>query len=146
MGYIHNSNGRESLESRSLDRAFLRANYVTKFERHNVNVNFMIYQIYNVEETNKNIINHLGYWELTTLFSDLIVFSQSAISLEFRTYAGSQVFDLDQGATQIGLNLTFWSNNFNPSIYFQRFEGYSENLMNYDKKRTEYRLGLSLTF
>jgi outer membrane phospholipase A len=106
----------------------------------------MIYKIYNEDDTNKDIVKHLGFWELTILFSDLIVFAHSSLSLEFRTYAGSKTFDFDQGATELGLNFTFWSDNFNPSIYFQRFEGYSESLMNYDKRKTEYRLGLSLTF
>lgn len=145
-GYIHLSNGRDKDESRSLDRIFIRPNYFTRLGRHQVNLNLMVFKMYNVDDTNKDIVNHLGYWDLKTLFSDLIVTESFSTGLEFRTYAGSKVIDFDQGATQLGLIFYFKTINFNPSIYFQRFEGYSESLLTYDKRRTEYRLGLNLTF
>jgi phospholipase A1 len=146
MGYLHTSNGRDEDMSRSLDRIFVRGNYLTKFKRHYLDVNLMVFKIFNEDDTNKDIVNHLGYWDLSMMLTDLILIEDQSLDLEFRTYAGSKGYDLDQGATQIGLIYNFGSENFNPSIYLQRFEGYGESLMTYNKRRTEYRLGLLLAF
>lgn len=146
MGWMHLSNGKDQLETRSLDRVFLRSSYLTKFKRHNLDFNLMIYHIYNEDETNDDIVNHLGYWELNTFMSDILRSDSGQLAFEGKVYAGSKVFDFDQGAYQVGLLYVFNSSNFNPSIYLQRFEGYSESLLSYDKKRAVVRLGLNLTF
>ena len=146
MGWMHLSNGKDKLETRSLDRIYLRSTYLTKLKHHNLNFNLMIFQIYNEDETNTDIVNHLGHWELNTFMSNLIRSESGQLAFEGRVYAGSKVIDLDQGAYQVGLLYIFNSSNFNPSIYLQRFEGYSESLLGYNKKRALYRLGLSLTF
>lgn len=146
MGYLHTSNGKDKLDSRSLDRIYLRSNYITKISRHYLDVNLMVYKIFNEDDTNKDIVNHLGYWDLNMILTDLILINDQSIDLEFRAYAGSKVYDIDQGATQIGLAYNFGSNNFNPSLYLQWFEGYGESLIGYNKKRSEYRLGFMLAF
>lgn len=146
LGHMHLSNGQKEKFSRSLDRLYLRTNYVTKLRRHKLNFSLMIFHLFNEDDTNKDIVNHLGYWDLRVLFSNLLMFEKSEIGFELRTYAGSKLYDLDQGALQLGLIWSFKSESFNPAIYLQFFEGYSESLMGYDKSRTEYRLGLNLTF
>lgn len=146
MGWSHLSNGKDKLETRSLDRIFLRSNYLTKFRRHNLDFNLMVYEIYNEDETNKDIVNHLGYWELNTFLSNLIRAESGQLGFEGRVYAGSKVYDLDQGAYQLGFIFFLNTPNFNPSIYLQRFEGYAESLNSYDKKRALWRLGINLTF
>lgn len=146
MGWMHLSNGKDKLETRSLDRIFLRSSYLTKFKRHNLDFNLMIYNIYNEDETNQDIVNHLGYWELNTFMSDIIRSESGQLALEGKVFAGSKVFDIDQGGYQVGLLYVFNTANFNPSIYLQRFEGYSESLLSYNKKRAILRVGLNLTF
>lgn len=146
LGMDHMSNGKDDIETRSLDRIFVRANYLSTFKRNNLNFNLMVYYLYNQDETNKDIVNHLGFWELTALLSDVVVFDNGRLGIELRTFAGSKVYDLDQGGFQTGLIYEHKNENFNPSIYIQRFEGYSESLQKYNIKRTEYRIGLSLTF
>lgn len=106
----------------------------------------MVYQIYNEDVTNDDIVNYLGYWDAHFYVSDLIRIERQQLDLEVRTYAGSKVFNLDQGGHLVGLIYRIGSDNFNPSFYFQRFEGYGESLLNYNKRRTEHRLGLMLYF
>lgn len=70
----------------------------------------------------------------------------NALHLHVRTFAGSKVIDFDKGGYEIGLSYRYGNSDFNPSLYLQRYEGYAESLLVYDKKHTEYRMGLLLTF
>lgn len=146
FGYLHTSNGKGGDESRSLERIFLRSNVVSKVRRHDVGVIFMVYSIYKKSPYNKDIIDHLGYWDATFYVTDIIRIDKQRIDFELRAYAGKELVNFDQGAYQIGLIYRVGSDKFNPSIYLQRFEGYAENLLNYDKRRSEWRLGLMLSF
>ena len=146
MGYLHTSNGQAGLDSRSLDRFFIRTNIVTKIRRHQVGAVVMAYNIYNEDETNKDIVNYMGYWDATFFITDLVRIDRQRLDLELRTYAGNQVINFDRGGHQVGLVYRVGSDNFNPAVYLQRFEGYGESLINYNKRRTEWRLGLMLTF
>lgn len=146
MGYIHTSNGQEGLESRSLDRVFLRSSFGGKIERNYIAFQVMLYKIYNEDETNKDIVNHLGYYSLGFFVSDLILLEDDHMDLEFKIFAGSKVYDFDKGGYQVGLVYNFDTDEFNPSIYLQRYEGFAESLDRYNIKRTEYRLGLLLAF
>lgn len=146
IGYLHTSNGRADVESRSLDRVFVRSNFITKFEDRFLGVGLMLYHIYNEDETNEDIVRHLGYWEASVYLADVIKFEEKSIDLETRVFAGSKVFNFDQGGHQIGLIYNFGSENFNPSIYIQRYEGFAESLIRYNKKRTEHRIGLMFSF
>lgn len=147
MGYIHSSNGQEGLESRSLDRVFLRSNFGAKIERNYVSIQLMAYHIYNEDETNKDIVDHLGYYSMGFFVSDLILVEDNHhLDLEVKVFAGKKVVDFDQGGYQVGLVYNVESDDFNPSFYLQRYEGYAESLDRYNIKRTEYRLGLLLSF
>lgn len=146
MGWSHLSNGKNKSDSRSLDRVLLRGNYLTTMNQKNLVLKFTAYYIYNEDITNYDIVNHLGYWELSAFLFDVLVLDSGRLGLELRTYAGSKVLDLDQGALQLGLVYKFETKNFNPSLYMQRFDGFSESLINYNKRRSELRLGLNLTY
>lgn len=146
FGYMHLSNGQEKEETRSLDRIFLRSSFKTTISDHVLGGSIMLYQIFNEDDTNKDIINHLGYWELRGFFTDIMTLAGQKIDLNFRTYAGSKVYDIDKGGYELGLVYNLVSADFNPAFYLQRFEGYSESLIEYNKKRTEYRLGIMLSY
>jgi phospholipase A1 len=146
IGHMHTSNGKKELESRSLDRVYLRANYLTRFDRHNLDFTLMIFKIYNTENTNRNIEDHMGYWEFKMALTDLIVHKTQNIDLEVRLFAGKKITNLSQGASQIGLIYNIASVNMNPAIYLQRYVGYAENLLEYNQRHSEYRLGLLLSY
>lgn len=146
MGYIHTSNGKDDVESRSLDRIFLRHSFGAKIERNYIGVQLMAYYIYNEDDTNKDIVKHLGYYSLGFFVSDLVLIRDNHLDLEIRLNAGNKIYDFDQGSYQLGLVYNLGWSEFNPSVYLQRFEGYSEHLRHYNKRRTEYRLGLLLSY
>lgn len=146
IGYLHTSNGQDEEESRSLDRIFVRSNLTTKIRRHYVGAVVMVYGIYNEDITNDDIVKHLGYWDATFYVTDMVRIERQRMDFELRLYAGEKIYDLDQGGYQLGFIYRIGSDNFNPSIYLQRFEGYAENLLNYNKRNTEWRLGLLLSF
>lgn len=146
MGYLHTSNGKKGADSRSLDRIFLRANYLTNFNRHNLDLNLMMFYVYNKENTNEDIVDHMGYWDLKMTISDLIVYDKQSLDFEVSVFAGSKVINLNQGAYQFGLVYNFASSNMNPAIYLQMFNGYCENLLDYNKRHEEYRIGLLLSY
>lgn len=146
FGYLHTSNGKDQEDSRSLDRLFLRTNFSTKIDDHVFIGVFKIQKIFNEDATNKDIVNHLGYWELQAVLSEIMTVEGQDVDLHFRTYAGSKLYDFDKGGLEIGLVYNFFASDFNPSLYVQRFEGYSESLIAYNKKRTEYRIGIMLSF
>lgn len=146
IGWLHTSNGQSDEESRSVDRLFLRTNLVTKVRRHQVGAVLMAYTSYNEDATNDDIVNHMGYWDATFFITDLIRIEGQRLDLELRTFAGSKVINFDQGGYQVGFVYRVGSDSFNPSFYLQRFEGYNEYLLHYDKRRSEWRLGLMLSF
>lgn len=145
FGYLHTSNGRAGDESRSIDRLIARANIASKIRRHLLGGTFMVYKIFNEDETNDDIVEHLGYWNAHFYLTDILRVETQRLDLELMLYAGDKLINFDQGAYQLGFIYRFGSENFNPSLYLQRFEGYAENLLNYDKRTAEWRLGLMLS-
>lgn len=146
MGYMHSSNGKKGGDSRSIDRVFIRTNYLTTFKRHYLDFNLMVFNIYNPDNTNSDIRDHLGYWDLKMAVTKLIIHEKQSLDLELRLFGGSKIIDLKNGGYQIGLLYNLASANFNPSLYLQRYEGYSEHLLHYKQRHSEYRLGFLLSY
>jgi outer membrane phospholipase A len=146
LGYMHLSNGKKEFESRSLDRVFVRANYFTRFDRHNLDFNLMVFKIFNNDNSNQDIERYLGYWDLKMALTNLIIYNTESMDFEIRLFAGSKITDLSKGASQIGLIYNFASLNMNPAIYLQRYNGYAQNLVEYSQFHSEYRLGFLLSY
>lgn len=146
MGYMHVSNGKAGIESRSMDRVFLRSNYLSTYNSRNIDFNLMVFSIYSFADTNKDIVDHMGYWDLRIVIFDLIAHDNQSLDLELKLFAGSQITDLNKGGSQVGLIYHLASSSMNPALYLQRFEGFSENLLEYNQRHSEYRLGLLLSY
>ncbi len=146
MGYMHTSNGKKDSDSRSFDRIFIRSNYLTKFNRHNLDLDLMIFNIYNHELTNYNIRKHMGFWDFKLYMTNVIVHNLQNLDLEFRLFGGEKIVDLKNGAYQIGLIYNLESVNMNPALYLQFYEGYCENLLTYSIKHSQLRFGFLLTY
>jgi phospholipase A1 len=147
MGYLHTSNGKSGDDSRSLNRIFLRGNFHKKISRMHLMMSAMVYEIYDEDETNADITKYLGYYQVNFYLADLIRFQTSTMDVEGRLFSGSKIFNFDEGGGyQLGITYNFNSDKFNPSLYFQRYQGYAESLKNYNKQRTEHRIGLLFNF
>ncbi|MDO9184312.1 MAG: phospholipase A [Bacteriovorax sp.] len=146
MGYLHSSNGKKGDESRSADRIFIRTNYLTKFGRHDLDFNLMLFTIYNLDNTNLDLLDHIGFWDLKIGITKIIVHQKQSLDLELRFFAGSKVIDFKNGAYQVGLIYNLASANINPAIYLQRYEGYAEHLLDYKKRHSETRFGFLFSY
>jgi len=146
FGYMHLSNGKGGEDSRSLDRLFVRTNFLTKIDRHLVGANLMLYKIYNEDKPNKDIQKYMGYWDATFFISNIITSEKQSLDLEFRVFSGTKILYPSQGGYQVGLVYDFASDNFNPMLYLQYYNGYVENILSYSKRSEQLRLGLMLAF
>lgn len=146
IGYLHFSNGNKEENSRSVDRVFLRSSIVSKLNRHTIGGTLGIHHLYGEDKTNKDIKKYLGYWEARFFVADFILINDDSINLNFRVNAGEKVYDLDKGSYDVGLSYNFGGVPFNPSLYIQRFEGYAESLLKYNRKRVEHRIGFMMSY
>lgn len=145
-GYMHFSNGKDEADSRSVERLFLRSNMLFKFKERHLGVIFTGQYLFDEDKANKDIVDYIGNWEAIIYLTKILTFESSYTDLEIRTYAGSNVYNIDHGAIQLGIVHRFVTEEFNPAIYLQYFEGYAEDLLFYDRKRSRIRLGLMLLF
>ena len=144
LGFLHTSNGEDGDVSRSINRAYARANAAFDLGRMNLLSELTVHYIFNRDTQSKYIIDHLGYWEYSGALTHLFTHNKAHLDLTFRFFAGKKLLDFDKGAREIGLVYNFESQNFNPNIYFQYYSGYGENLRYQEIRQEQYRLGIML--
>jgi phospholipase A1 len=146
LGFQHKSNGEDGDRSRSMNSLFLKTNFASKINRHSILGELKLQNIYNKAESNKNIVRHMGYWELKLIFTHLLVHNTQRLDIEYLFFAGKSVVDFGKGGRELGLVYRLGSENFNPAFYLQYYSGYAETLLHYDQKISQVRLGLLLFF
>ncbi|AUN99161.1 hypothetical protein DOM21_05170 [Bacteriovorax stolpii] len=146
IGMLHTSNGEDGDKSRSINRLFAKTNFASHIGRNNILGELKLQHIYSKANNNRNIVDYMGYWELKMIVTHILTIGKGRLDLEYRVFAGKKVVNFSSGGRELGLIYHFGSPNFNPSIYFQYFSGYAENLLSYDKKQSNARLGLMLFF
>lgn len=144
FGFVHRSNGKDGLDSRSLNRFFVKTNLAAKIGRHEVVADLMFYKITDGENYNRDSRKHMGYWDFVFYVSDIITHNKGRLNLEFKLNAGVKIYNTNMGGRTIGLIYDFGSENFNPSLYLQHYSGYMENLLEYNKNTDQLRLGFIL--
>lgn len=146
IGIQHKSNGEEGDKSRSMNSVFLKTNFASKINHHNILGEFKLQNIYSKADANKYIVDHMGFWELKLIVTHLIVHDSQRLDIEYRFFAGKSVVDIGKGGRELGLIYRLGSDNFNPAFYLQYYSGYAETLLHYDQKISQVRLGLLLFF
>ncbi len=146
LGVMHFSNGKDDLSSRSLNKVFVRTSYLTQIQEQKLDVTLAVFQILNSQRENPDIRRYMGYWDVTTTFLEVISSTNQSIDLEISLFAGSKVIDFKKGAYQLGVIYNFSLSNINPALYLQYYEGYLENLLDYDRKHSQLRLGFLLSY
>jgi phospholipase A1 len=144
FGFIHSSNGKDGLDSRSLNRVFLKTNWATKISRHSLVGDFNFYSIVSDEKNNRDIKNYMGFWDFTLTLTHLLTHGKDRLDFEVRTFAGKKVFNINKGGKSFGLIYHIDSENFNPEVYLQYYTGYGESLLRYNKTSDQVRLGLMI--
>lgn len=138
-GYKHESNGRDGPLSRSLDIAQLRAAVALgKLDGWHVIIAPKVWAYLNTSDYNEDIEDYRGYGTL-----QLIAGKNDGPTLSLSTWAGK---DFDHASLQLDLNVPIRMTMFDVKSYLliQYFNGYGENLRDYDQKSDTIRAGFAI--
>ena len=136
FGFVHQSNGRASVLSRSWNRAF--ANFI--FEKDNFALSFKPWIWLSKdkpESDNPDITDFLGHGEFRATWER----SNHVVSMMLRNQLES---GFDKGAVELSWSIPVF--NYKPlKGYLQYFYGYGESLIDYDRKVNRIGVGISIT-
>jgi len=130
IGFEHQSNGRDGIDSRSWDRLYAQRDFqVTD----NFNFGIKAWKDVNSEEFNKDITDYLGNFKLTASY---LPNERLAVNVSAR-----QGWETSKLSYQLDLiyRLPEWVNS---QFMLSYYEGYGEALISYNKKTSSLRAGL----
>jgi phospholipase A1 len=136
FGFVHQSNGRGGLLSRSWNRIY--ANFLV--ERGGLALSFKPYYRIKEDESsddNADITDYFGHYELRAAYTyqDHVISAMSRNNLES---------GFDKGAVELSWSFPLWGYPFMKG-YVQYFYGYGESLIDYDQKVNKIGVGVSLS-
>ena len=127
----HESNGRDSIQSRSWNRVALAANvFVTK----NLMVHAKAWVPIVDGENNRDLIKYVGLWQ----------FGTQVVSDNRRFTGGITVTPRHRfGSCNLVVDFAFRIfKRENQYLFFQYYNGYGEGLLDYNKFHSQFRVGL----
>ncbi len=136
VGWVHQSNGRGGVLSRSWDRLY--ANFI--FEKDNLVLSFKpwIWLVQDKSESdNPDITDYLGHGEFRAALSH----KGHVYSMMLRNQLES---GFDKGAVELGWSLPVFNYPY-LKAYVQYFYGYGESLIDYDRKVNRIGVGIAIT-
>jgi phospholipase A1/A2 len=137
LGLLHESNGRSGLESRSWNRLYAKAFF--QLDGGLFLSPRIWYRIHEDSQTddNPNIDDYLGYGDLELMYP----WKKHTFKLLVRN---NLHFDnTNKGALQFDWTFPLWEQNL--FGYFQLYSGYSESLIDYDKRTDRIGVGFALS-
>ncbi len=136
LGFVHQSNGRGGVLSRSWNRLF--ATFI--FDRRNWVISIKPWIRINEpteEDDNPDITDYLGHGELRTAYK----WSEHTFSLMLRNHLES---GFEKGAAELSWSFALWKYRFLKG-YVQYFNGYGESLIDYNQHSNSLGIGLLVT-
>lgn len=143
--YEHESNGQGGELSRGWNRFYmLYSTEAISFTRAKIYWSFKAWLPYNVEDTNDDLVEYRGHYETSVTVDSFLgdLFERSDLTL--RLFAGGRAgIDPTNGGQELTLRLKGpITKSLSPVVTLQLFNGYAESLLNYNKKETEFRIGI----
>lgn len=138
-GYKHESNGRDGLDSRSLNIAYLRSGVlIGRRDGWRVVVAPRVFAYLGKSSDNENIADYRGYGELL-----VSVGREDGIQVNVTGMAGRK---WNKGSVQVDATypIKIPAVHFDTFLHVQYFDGYGECLRDYDRKSSTWRAGVSL--
>jgi phospholipase A1 len=127
----HESNGRDSIQSRSWNRVTLGANIIID---RNLSVHGKAWIPIIDGENNKDILDYCGIYQVgTSYLSDNRRFSASVVLVKRRGW-NLNYNTIVELSYQLG-------NRQNQSLFLQYYNGYGEGLLDYNKFHSQLRIG-----
>ncbi len=136
VGYLHQSNGRGAVLSRSWDRLY--ANFI--FQKGNVAIGIMPWWWINAdksESSNPDIDDYMGYGEMKLVWER----KRHVVAVMLRNHIES---GFERGATEISWSFPIFGYSYLRG-YLQYFYGYGESLIDYNQKANRLGIGISVT-
>lgn len=144
-GYAHLSNGRDGLASRSVDALTLDLLGGERVKQLDIYFLVRAQILYNPDETNKDIVDYYGPINLKVYFNRVAEQLLGSEELYFEYYNGGKFAEkFSRSSYRVSLRAQPWDKKTKVKLFFQYFNGYGENLSNYDSREETYRIGLSL--
>jgi len=139
----HLSNGRGGPQSRGHNKSYLRFNFLKKFDSLEIRFEPRFFYLHKVEIENKDIKDHLGFWEVYLSVANFFKNWFDQEELYIRLFGGGKnSLQLDQGGQEIGLKFKIVPHVIAPYIFVQYYHGYNEALIDYNKKSHSLRFGI----
>lgn len=142
--FAHESNGQDGPNSRSWDRAYLR--YVNGWrvgEQAALIVSVKVNAPLRLDTTTPTFLWYRGIFEFEASWVRFLAdtFADSELRLRVFTGGPSHVNPF-AGGQELTLRLKPRSTTFLPTFVAQVFHGYGENMLDYDRRRFVFRVGL----
>jgi outer membrane phospholipase A len=140
LGFQHESNGRGGDDSRSLNRAYIRPTITSRlFDDYELSLAAKAWLYVGSSSDNPDIEDYRGWSSLSASLGRREGFLlASQVRGNLSTGKGSFQVDWTYPLSK------FFFNNFDLYLQLQFFTGYGENLLHYDEKETQVRLGFGI--
>jgi len=143
--FEHESNGQGGQYSRGWNRFYLLYSAETfSWDEAKFYTSFKAWLPYSKEDTNDDITEYRGLWELNLTVASFLGSSFDRSDLIFRIYGGGRAsVDPTNGGQEITLRIqsaTFKS--LLPVFTIQYFHGYGESLLSYNQNESVWRVGI----
>ena len=144
--YGHISNGKESLDSRSVDYVATQFNFKNKISKNMVfKSGIKLRYLHNFDDTNSDIQSYFGPLEINLSLTEFRRGFIDKGEISARVYSGGKWGDdLSKGGHEIGFTFRIMGLEITPAFYLQYFNGYSESLRYYNERESIVRFGILL--
>lgn len=143
--YDHKSNGKSEPESRSINGSGAKINWRFEYENWSLKTHAKAMWRYKLDRTNKDFEDYVGPFEIGVSASQFSFDWLDKLEISYRFYSGGKWGqDLTKGGHEAGLAFRFFGSDLTPAFYVQYFNGYSESLLNYNKREENFRIGFML--
>lgn len=142
--YSHTSNGKRGLDSRSLNKNYVRFNFERKGPRWITRTGVQFAYLHGFDPTNTDIQDYIGPFALSVSFTQLFDTSwvdKSEIALQ-ASPGGKFGTRWDHGGYQVSWSFRLGRIDLVPAFYLQYYKGYAESLLNYNDEVSEFRGGI----
>lgn len=139
--FEHLSNGRDGIDSRSFNRAYVRFNFVVRDESRTYRLAPRLGYVYGVDIKNRDIGSYVGPFDLRFSVTQLLPWILDKGEAYVQVMPGS---NWQKGGQELGLSFRVKVLGLNPSLFMQVHNGYAESLLHYSQKETRFRIGFLL--
>lgn len=145
VGHMHLSNGEDGEESRSIEMAFLRLTTQVKSKYGIPRLQLIFRYLFGADETNPDINDYYGPFVMRLYFDRIgyKLFQSEQFYLEY--YNGGIVAnEYSRNSIRLSARFKIFASAVSPKLFIQYFNGFGENLSNYNQRDETYRIGFSV--